>query len=158
QNGLDTEDVRRLPNGDLAFVEEYSPSAGIIDGVTGKVKVRYVPVGVSLPNAKYPVKAILPAVLAKRRINKGLEGLALSPDGHTASAVLQTPLGDESQTGKSRAGRVVRIDSFDDPTQATTGGHYIVVHSPVTDYSPTDKQSKVFYNSAAYLAANKILL
>src|SRR5262249_17996073 len=82
QEGLDTEDIRRLPNGDLAFAEEYSPSVGIIDGVTGKVKVRYVPAGVSLPNAAYLVKPILPAIFTKRRLNKGFEGLALSPDGH----------------------------------------------------------------------------
>ena len=34
----------------------------------------------------------LPAVLAKRRPNCGLEGLALLPDGHTLAGIMQCPL------------------------------------------------------------------
>ena len=30
-DGLDTEDLRRLPNGDFAFGDEYSPSIGIVE-------------------------------------------------------------------------------------------------------------------------------
>jgi alkaline phosphatase len=157
QSGLDTEDVRRLPNGDLAFCEEYGPSLGIIDGTTGQVKVRYVPSTVSLPNAGYPVKGIVPAVFTQRRVNKGFEGLAVSPDGHTAYAILQTPMGDETTYGTSLVGRVVRIEHFDDPASAVVTGHFVVLHQAGSLFSAT-KQSKVFYNSGAWLANDKLLL
>jgi len=158
-DGLDTEDVRRLPSGDFAFCEEYSPSVGIIDGTTGKVKVRYTPVGV-MPAAKYLVKPILPAVLTNRRNNKGLEGLALSPDGKTAWAVLQAPMGDDAAAayGNSLVNRVVRIDHFDDPANAKVGGHYIVLHQTAASLVSGGKQKSVFYNSATWIGENKLLL
>ena len=158
-DGLDTEDLRRLPNGDFAFGDEYSPSVGIVDGASGHVKVRYVPSTVS-STAKYPVAAILPAVLTNRRLNKGFEGLALSPDGHTAWALLQTPMGDDgaSKYGNSLVNRVIRIDQFDDPTHATVGGHFIVLHQAAASLLAGTKQKDVFYNSAAYVAPNKLVI
>jgi hypothetical protein len=158
-DGIDSEELRRLPSGDFAFCEEYSPSVGIIDGTTGKVKVRYTPVGVA-PAAKYAVKPILPAILAKRRINKGLEGLALSPDGKTAWAVMQTPLGDDAASayGNSLVNRVIRIEHFDDPAQAAVTGHFIVVHQTATSLPGGTKQKNVYFNAATFIAANKLLL
>jgi alkaline phosphatase len=129
----------------------------VIDGVTGRVKVRLVPAGVSLPQAGYPVRAVLPSVLAMRRQNKGLEGLAVSPDGKTAWMVLQTPLGDETTYGKSRANRVIRLDGLDDPMSATVGGHFLVLHTDASVYANT-KQPKVYYNSATWLGDTKLLL
>ncbi|HEY1587333.1 MAG TPA: esterase-like activity of phytase family protein, partial [Polyangia bacterium] len=110
--------------------------------------------------AHYSVAAILPPVLTNRRANKGFEGLALSPDGHTAWAVLQTPMGDDgaSHYGNSLVNRVVRIDNFDDPTHATVGGHFIVLHQAVASLLAAASQKDVFYNSATYLAPNKLLL
>ncbi|HEY2744834.1 MAG TPA: esterase-like activity of phytase family protein, partial [Polyangia bacterium] len=160
-DGLDTEDLRRLPSGDFAFTDEYSPSVGIIDGATGHIKVRYVPSTVALA-AHYSVAAILPSVLTNRRANKGFEGLALAPDGHTAWAVLQTPMGDDgaSHYGNSLVDRVIRIDHFDDPTSATVGGHFIVLHQTAAALFPAGgaAQKNVYYNSATYIAANKLLL
>jgi alkaline phosphatase len=157
QNGLDPEDVRRLPNGDFVLAEEYSPSIVLVDGATGKVKARYVPTGVSLPQAGYPVKAILPPIFASRRGNKGFEGLALSADGKKAYAVLQAPMGDESTYGASLVNRIVELDDVAHPDTASVTGHYVVLHSPAADY-PGTKQPKVYYNAAAWLAAGKLLL
>ncbi len=158
QAGLDTEDVKRLPNGDFAFVEEYPPSAGIIDGATGRVKVRYVPSTLSLPSAGYRVVPILPVVLTNRRPNKGLEGLAVSPDGHPAFAILQSPMGDETTYGTSLVNRVVRIDHFDEPELATVGGHFIVLHEPVASFPGTKKQKTIYYNAAAWISPTKVML
>lgn len=139
------------------LVEEYSPSLVLVDGLSGKVKVRYVPAGVSLPSAGYPVKPILPGILASRRPNKGLEGLAVSPDGHTAYLVVQTPLGDESQTGKSLVNRVVRVDDADSPDSAHVGAHWLALHSPSSAY-PGNKQTKIYFNAAAWLGTDRVLL
>ena len=158
-DGLDTEDVRRLPGGDFAFTDEYAPSVGIVDGATGRVKVRYVPSNVT-STAKYTVKAILPPVLTNRRLNKGFEGLALSPDGHTAWALLQAPLGDDgaSKYGDSLVVRVIRIDQFDDPAHAVVGGHFLVLHQAAASLLAGTKQKNVDFNAAAWIVADRLLL
>ena len=158
QDGLDPEDVRRLPSGDFAISEEYSPSVAIVDHTSGRIKVRYTPAGVTLPMAQYDVKPILPAVLTNRRLNKGLEGLALTPDGKTAYAVLQTPMGDDKAYDNSLVNRIVRIDHFDDPATAVTGAEYLVLHRDLTAFPGTAKQTKIFYNSATWLSPDHLLL
>jgi hypothetical protein len=158
QDGLDPEDLRRLPNGDFAICEEYSPSVAIVDGATGKIKVRYTPAGITLPSAQYLVKPILPAVLSNRRSNKGLEGLALSPDGKTAYAVLQAPMGEGKAYDDGLVNRIVRIDHFDEPQLATTGGEYLVLHRDLKAFPGTNKQSKIYYNSATWLSPDHLLL
>jgi hypothetical protein len=156
-DGLDTEDVQRLPNGDLLVSDEYSPSLALVDGASGRVKVRYTPAGVTLPGSHSLVRDILPAALAGRRSNKGLEGLALSPDGKTAYAVLQTPMGDEKVYGKSLVNRLVRVDDVDDPAKARTSGHFVVLHKAAAEYGAKD-QAKVFFNAATWLAPDRVLL
>jgi hypothetical protein len=90
-NGLDTEGLVRTTAGDFWVSEEYSPSLLHIDR-TGKVLKRYVPLGVKLSGADYPVVEVLPGIYGKRKINRGFEGLALSSDQKTLYAVLQSPL------------------------------------------------------------------
>ena len=55
--------------------------------------MRYTPSGVKLPEAKYPVKDILPAVLTNRRANRGAENTCVSPSGKKAMLMLQSPMG-----------------------------------------------------------------
>ncbi|HEX4461532.1 MAG TPA: esterase-like activity of phytase family protein, partial [Polyangia bacterium] len=162
QDGLDPEDVRKLPSGDFLISEEYATSLALIDGTTGAVKVRYTPAGETLPAARYPIAPILPAIYASRRTNKGFEGLAVTPDGHTAYAILQTPMGDDSTTefAASLVNRILRIDHVDDPANAVASAEYIVLHQAVATAFPAQKtkQNKVFFNSATYLSGNKLLL
>lgn len=59
-----------------------------------QVKVRYVPKIMGGPSyfgsfSGYPVKAILPDSFTMRRNNKGLENVAVSPDGKTAWTMMQ---------------------------------------------------------------------
>jgi hypothetical protein len=59
-SGMDVEAMQLLPDGGFLVGEEYSPSVAVIDR-DGSVLVRYVPEGVELPGAGYPVKPILPS-------------------------------------------------------------------------------------------------
>ncbi len=162
QDGLDPEDVRKLPSGDFLISEEYATSIALIDGKTGAVKVRYTPASEVLPAATYPIAPILPAIYASRRLNKGFEGLAVTPDGHTAYAILQTPMGDDSTTefAASLVNRILRIDHVDDPANAVASAEYIVLHQAVATAFPAQKtkQNKVFFNSATWLANDKLLV
>ena len=111
-DGLDTEGLVRTADGGFWLAEEYRPSLLEVDA-TGKVLARYVPEGVTLDGAGYPVQATLPAIYAARQNNRGFEGLALSGDGQTLYALLQSPLANpDGDTGEtSRVGRILAIDA-----------------------------------------------
>jgi hypothetical protein len=114
-NGLDTEGLVRLPNGEFWLTEEYSPSLVRVDP-SGKVVKRYVPEGLALPGADYPVVEALPAIYGKRKINRGFEGLALSPDQTTLFLTLQSPLLNPD-AGTGNPSRMTRVLVFDIATE-----------------------------------------
>jgi hypothetical protein len=92
-NGLDTEGVVRTPDGHFWLVDEYGPSIVEVDEA-GHVVERHVPAGLEgrygAAGVAYPVKGSLPAGLATRRANRGIEDITLLPDGHTVVAALQS--------------------------------------------------------------------
>ena len=116
-NGLDTEGLVRRTAGDFWIAEEYSPSLVHVDR-TGKVLKRYTPVGLKLEDTDYPVANVLPAIYGKRKINRGLEGLALSDDEKTLYIVLQSPLLNPEKTGN--ASRNTRVLVFDIASEKVT--------------------------------------
>jgi hypothetical protein len=120
-DGLDSEGLVRTTAGEFWLADEYRPSLLKVDA-TGRVVARYVPEGVELADAGYPVEDTLPAIYGLRKQNRGFEGLTLSGDERTLYAVLQSPLSnpDEDTGEASRAGRILAVD-------AATG-------SPVAEY------------------------
>ena len=142
QSGLDTEDLVRTPNGDFWTVDEYSTSLVRIDS-TGKVLKRYVPVGVKLPTADYPVVEALPAIFARRTPNRGFEGLAITPDSKTLVLALQSPLRHPT-TPIGNASRNTRFLTFDIATEKITG-EYLYQFQPHTEFgaAPTAAEMKV---------------
>ena len=157
-NGIDPEAIRVFPDGKFLISEEYGPSVLVVN-TNGQVLMRYVPENKPLPGVTYPVKAILPAVLSQRRTNRGFEALALSPDGRTAYVMLQSPLGDESDSKlkNARISRALRLD-LGDPLNARVTGHFLMPLSRAADYSAKLKQSGVKLNDAEWLAPDKLLL
>jgi hypothetical protein len=112
QSGLDVEGLVQTSDGGFWLAEEYRPSLVKVDA-DGRVIARYVPEGVALPDAGYPVEATLPAIYGLRQNNRGFEGLALSGDGQTLFAVLQSPLSNpDHETGEaSRSGRILAVNT-----------------------------------------------
>lgn len=111
-DGLDVEGMVRAADGSFWLADEYRPSLVKVDA-SGKVLTRYVPEGIALPGAGYPVEATLPAIYATRQNNRGFEGVALSGDGTTLFVLLQSPLAnpDDDAGEDSRAGRILAVDS-----------------------------------------------
>jgi hypothetical protein len=111
-DGLDVEGLVRTADGGFWLAEEYRPSLVKVDA-NGKVLSRYVPEGIELSGAGYPVEGTLPAIYGLRKENRGFEGLALSGDGKTLYALLQSPLSnpDEDTGEASRAGRILAVDT-----------------------------------------------
>ena len=155
--GLDTEGMVRAPNGDFWISEEYAPSILHISS-TGKVLTRFVPAGLALPGTDYPVQATLPAILAKRQINRGFESMAINPDGHTLYAALQSPLGlpNDKQGENSRA---VRVFAFDLNTGQATA-EYVY---PLEDVTHFDKgadgdQSEMKISAMAWYGPDQLVV
>jgi hypothetical protein len=64
-NGLDIEGLVQTKTGEFWLAEEYGPSLLKVDRA-GMVLKRYVPEGIKMEGADYPVDPALPAILAKR--------------------------------------------------------------------------------------------
>ena len=80
-NGADIEAVAPLSDGSFWLADEYGPSLLRV-GPDGVVQVRWIPQGTaaSFEGAGYPVEEMLPAAAARRRLNRGFEGVAASLD------------------------------------------------------------------------------
>jgi hypothetical protein len=90
-DGADTEGVAALADGSFRVADEYGPSLLRV-GAGGEVLERWTPKGRLLPGSAVPVRDVLPAKAARRRLNRGFEGLAATPDGETLFVALQSAL------------------------------------------------------------------
>ncbi len=101
----------------------------------------------------------MPDILRKRRPNRGFENLALSRDGKTAYAILQSPMGD-AKDPRFVNSRIVRAIEFDltDPLHAKITGMFLIRTSVYTDYPGNKRQDQVKFNDAEWLALRKLLL
>ncbi len=110
-SGLDVEGIAALEDGTFILSEEFGPSLVRVDG-TGRVLARYVPEGLDLSGARYPVFATLPAIAGARQLNRGFEAIAASGDGRSLLVAFQSPLAhpDEEAHKKARHVRIWRLD------------------------------------------------
>ena len=159
QSGLDPEDLHTLQDGNFIVVDEYSPSLAIISE-TGKVLKRYTPQGVTLPEAAYPVRDRLPAILRQRRANRGFEAVAVSRDGRTAYTMTQSPLGPTGAGTPTRNSRVLRVLRLDitDPLDLQVTGQFVMLLSPATDYPAGNRPQDLKLSAAAWVTDGKLLL
>ncbi|NRB52126.1 MAG: esterase-like activity of phytase family protein [Saprospiraceae bacterium] len=94
--GGDFESVLRDPNGDFWMCDEYRPAIYHFD-TAGVLVDRFVPIGTSMlgttpqPVGTYGTET-LPAIYAKRRANRGFEGMALNTDDGYLYAFIQSPI------------------------------------------------------------------
>lgn len=117
-SGVDTEAIVALSDGSFWVGDEYGPSLLQV-GPEGQVLQRWVPKGLekALKGADYAVKSVLPAMALRRRINRGFEALAISPDERWLYIVFQSPLAHPGMTAFKK-GRHVRIWKLDAVTGA----------------------------------------
>ena len=83
--GLDSESIVAAKDGTFWVSDEYGPHI-VHYSAEGVELERISPVGVNTGNRK------LPAVFAKRKANRGMEGLCLTPDGKTLVGIMQSTM------------------------------------------------------------------
>ena len=139
---LDPEGIRVARTGKTIYVsDEYGPALYQFDRATGARGRTYALPANLFIASKSPVGATeISGNTAGRVANKGMEGLAITPDGRTLVGFMQSPLIQDGGDG-GRMNRIVTVDT-------ATG----VVHQYAYDNYLAD-QSKT-YNSSELLALN----
>ncbi|MFH8791009.1 esterase-like activity of phytase family protein [Streptomyces sp. NPDC017941] len=154
-NGLDTEGIVRAGDGTFWLVDEYGPSLVHVSA-RGKVIKRYVPKGLKLRGADYPVAETLPAVLLHRKVNRGFEGLALLPGGDLVMAV-QSPLS-LPDGGAGDSSRTARLLRFSPKKQAVTA-EYAYRFDPVGVVDPGESDtSELKISSVVAVGRDRLLV
>ncbi|MFH9863306.1 esterase-like activity of phytase family protein [Streptomyces sp. NPDC017202] len=154
-NGLDTEGVVPAADGGFWLVDEYGPSLVHVSA-RGKVLTRYVPQGLNLTGADYPVVEALPGVLLHRKVNRGFEGLAQLPGGDLVLA-MQSPLSlPDKDAGE--ASRTVRLLRFSPKKKAVTA-EYAYRFDPVAVVDPSeDDTSELKISSVVAVGGDRLLV
>lgn len=129
-SGADTEGVVALADGGFIVGDEYGPSLLRLDAAA-HVLERWVPAGREndFAGADCPVRGVLPAVATQRRLNRGFEGLALSPDGKQLHLAFQSPLAHPDERAHRQA-RHVRIWTLTTDTGAVEAQYLYPLDAP----------------------------
>ncbi|GBE12426.1 hypothetical protein BMS3Bbin14_00339 [bacterium BMS3Bbin14] len=158
-NGLDTEALLRLSDGTFWVSEEYAPSLVHVSAA-GEVLERLVPVGVAgeLNGANYPVVGVLPAILSKRKLNRGIESIAVSPDERYIYFIMQSPLANPNKKTYKKS-RNVRLFKMDRQNEEIIGEYVYVIDTPETFLADsTSKQSKVKVSEMVAYGNDKLIV
>jgi hypothetical protein len=121
-SSVDAEALVFVPlfGGRFLIGEENGPSILEVT-LGGRVLKRFVPAGTEqdytapaggLAPADYDIEGSLPAILAKRRLNRGIESLAISPDLKHVYCLLQSPLDNPTGSGAVRDSGRLRLLKF----------------------------------------------
>jgi hypothetical protein len=102
--GYDSEGLVALPDGTFWVSDEYGPYITHFDA-NGYELGRLTPYQNSPDNAFHKIIGYLPAELAFRLKNKGMEGLTITPDGSTLVGAMQSAL-QQPDLGSTKAGNV----------------------------------------------------
>ncbi|HET9504288.1 MAG TPA: esterase-like activity of phytase family protein [Hymenobacter sp.] len=126
-DGIDSEGLVLAADGTFWISDEYGPHLAHFDA-SGKQLERINPFGSGQGGRT------LPLVLAKRRPNRGMEGLCLTPDGKTLVGLMQSPMYNPSSAAVSGS-TVLRVVTFDIASGATKQYAYLMDNASLTGCS-----------------------
>lgn len=156
---LDAEALARMPDGTWWVGEENAPSLAQV-AADGRVIRRLVPEGTEgeFAGAGYEVRGTLPAILARRASNRGIESLAGPPDGSVLYVVMQNPLANPDAAAY-RASRNARILRLDPATGRATGQWVYQLDDPRSfRLDPSDARNDPRVSEALWLGPDRLLV
>lgn len=130
--GLDPEALVKLSDGTFWIAEEYGASILHVD-TDGTILSRVVPAGVEtqLADANYPLAGTLPAVYHKRKLNRGIESIAVSPAEDFLYFIMQSPLQNPDYT-LSRHVRIMKYALSGGELGSAVGEYVYQIDRPET--------------------------
>jgi Esterase-like activity of phytase len=116
---FDPEAIRVSNDGKSVFIsDEYGPYVRQFDRITGKLIRTYtLPANLTSPNLSPVGNDEISGNTTGRTANKGMEGLAITPDGKTLVGIMQAPLIQDAAVSATK--KLVRIVTIDIATGAT---------------------------------------
>ena len=131
-NGFDAEGIVRLADGTFWIGDENGPSIAHFSA-DGRMIVRHVPPGTEgeFAGAKYDVKGTLPAILAKRPINRGIESMAMSPDERFLYFIMQNPLANPDVKAYQQA-KNTRLFKIERASMKVVGEYVYTLDDPMS--------------------------
>lgn len=155
-SGVDLEGIVRLRDGTYWLSDENAP--GLIHvAADGRVIKRLVPAGTEkdFKDAKYDIVGSLPAILAKRQGNRGIESVAMSPDERFLYFMVQNPLANpDSATYRTAAN--TRLFKMERASGKVIGEHIYVLDDPKLYNAPTQNTLRISEMSA--LGTDRLLV
>ncbi len=140
--GIDAESIVRLADGTFWIGDENAPSLNHFSA-DGRLLERHVPKGTEGEFAAAPYKTVgsLPAILAKRQSNRGIEAIGISPDERFLYLIMQNPLANPDSAAFAQA-RNTRLFKLDRKTMNVMGEYVYTLDDPSTfRRDPSKKQS-----------------
>ncbi|WP_426955118.1 esterase-like activity of phytase family protein [Muricoccus radiodurans] len=156
---IDAEGLYRAPDGSFWIGEENAPSIVHV-GPDGRIRRRFVPVGTGgeLREAGYEIVEALPAILARRQSNRGIESLTGHPDGSALYAMVQNPLANPDAAAY-RASRNTRLLRFDPAAGRVTGEWVYQLDDPRTfRLDPSQRQNDPRISEMLWLGPDRLLV
>jgi hypothetical protein len=128
--GADSEGIAALADGGFWIGDEYGPSL-LRHDAEGRLLLRWVPEGMeaALEERRASVQAVLPALAARRQLNRGFEAIALSPDEGSLYLAFQSPLA-HPDTAAHKKARHVRLWKLDAATGRVEGQYLYPLDPP----------------------------
>lgn len=145
--GINPAGLVALADGTFWVADEYGPSLAHFDA-TGKLLERITPTGSGKS---------LPKVLVRRRTERGLAGLTVTPDGKTLVGMLESPLANPTATATTSS-RTVRLLTFDLNTGATRQFLYLLDNAAfrIGDLAALDNDRFLVVETDARALANGV--
>jgi hypothetical protein len=126
---IDAESLQFTRNGGFYVGDEYAANVYYFDRGGRLRGVIQPPAAVAPRSNGRPDFGSLHTPQTGRRNNQGVEGMSLSPDGHTLFVALQSALMQDSATGNAAGRTNIRVLAYDvsgTPTPARPVAHYVV--------------------------------
>ncbi len=158
-HGIDAEAVIRLTDGTFWISDENAPSIVHVS-LDGRIITRHVPQGTEpdFAGARYEVVGSLPAILAKRQLNRGIEALAVSRDERFLFFMLQSPLANPDSAA-FRTSRNVRLFQIERTSMQIVAEYVYVLDDPKTfRRDPSGNQSDPRISEMTVVGTNHLVV
>jgi hypothetical protein len=158
-NAVDAEGIVRLADGTFWIGDENGPSILHV-AADGRIQRRLVPAGTEpdYAGADYEVLGALPAILARRTANRGIESMAVSGDERHLYFILQNPLANPDAAAYRGAAntRIVRIDR----QSLRPTAEWVYAMDPTSNYRGDEgkPQSEVRISELLWIGENRFLV